>query len=169
MNFRRKVLDYKLFENMFMIMEVIIMTGKRIWRLVFALLIIAGISLGGFALYRMGFAHGAMTNITLPEGGEFPVVPYAYHPLGWHYGPRVGLLGIFPLLCFGGIFFLALMFGFGFMARKRAWMHYYGPGSHPGYWKHHGPPWGPGKPPWEQEQPKAESETPPAETDQTEE
>jgi hypothetical protein len=78
------------------------------------------------------------------------------------------LLGLFPLLCFGGFFFLALMCGFGFMARKRAWMHHYGPGSPHEYWKHRGP-WGPGCPPWEQEQPETETESAPAEADQVEE
>jgi hypothetical protein len=147
-------------------MEVTIMTGKNIFRFVFALAIIVGLVLGGIALYQMGFSHGAMTNITFPEGSEIQVMPYAYSPLGWQTGPRIGLLGLAPLLCFGGFFFLILMFGFGFMARKRAWMHHYGPD-----WKHHGPPPGgqgrPGgaQPPWAGEQPKAESEAPSTETD----
>lgn len=136
------------------------MTGKNIFRFVFALVIIVGLALGGIALYQMGFSHGAMTNITFPEGSEFPVTPYTLHPLGWHYGPRVGLLGLFPLLCFGGFFFLALMCGFGFMARKRAWRHY-GPGWSHEHWKHHGPPpWGSGRPPWAEDQPEAEAEVP---------
>lgn len=148
------------------------MSGKQLlFKGLLALMIVAVLAVGGIAIYRAGFTHGMMTNITLPEGSEFPVesferMPYGHTPLGWHAGPRIGLLGIFPLLCFGGFFFLLLMFGFGFMTSKRAWMHY-GPGSHPNHWRHHGPPpWGSGKPPWEQEQ--AESETPPAETDQTE-
>jgi hypothetical protein len=151
-------------------MEVIDMTGKLIWKVLFALVIIAGLALGGIALYQMGFTHGTMTNITLPEGSEFPVIPYAHRPLGWHYGPRVGLLGLFPLLCFGGFFLLVLLFGFGFMARKRAWRHY-GPGWHSSeYWKHHGPPpWGTGRPPWSEDQSQAESEVPSTETEETEE
>ena len=137
------------------------MTGKLIWKVLFALVIIAGLLLGAAALYQIGYTHGAMTNITLPEGGEFPVMPYAYRSLGWHAGPRVGLLGLFPLLCFGGFFFLVLLFGFGFMARKRAWRHY-SPGE---YWKHHGPPpWGSGRPPWAEEQSQAESQVPSTET-----
>lgn len=146
------------------------MTGKRIWKLIFALIITVGLVVGGIALYQMGFAHGTMSNITISEGGEFPAMPYAYRPLGWwHYGPRVGLLGLFPLLCFGGFFFLVLMFGFGFMARKRAWMHHYGPGSHPGHWKQYGPPpWGWGRPPWTQDQSESASEASSPETDKAE-
>ena len=132
------------------------MKSRFIWRAIFALVVIVGLALGGIALYQMGFSHGAMTNITFPEGSEFPMMPYAYHPLGWHTGPRIGLLGLFPLLCFGGFFFLMLMCGFGFMARRRAWKHY-GPESHHEYWKHYGPPWGPGRPPWAEDQPKTEA------------
>ena len=149
------------------------MSGKQfLFKGLLALIIIVMLAVGGIAIYRAGFTHGMMTNITLPEGSEFPVesfgrMPYGHMPLGWPVGPRVGLLGIFPLLCFGGFFFLLLMVGFGFFARKRAWMHY--PAGHPDYWKHPGPPWGPGRPPWVQEQPEAESETPPAETDHAEE
>jgi len=151
------------------------MTGKRIFKVIFALVVVAVIAFGSLAIYRLGFAHGAMTNITLPEGSEslgeaFGRMPYRHMPLGWHYGPRVGFLGMFPFLCFGGFFFLMLMFGFGFMARKRAWMHHYGPGSHPSHWKHEGtPPRGPGCPPWEQKQPEADPDTPTAETDSTKE
>lgn len=141
------------------------MKGKYLWKVVFTLVVITVLAIGGVALYRLGFSHGAMTNITLPEGSEFPVMLYAHRPLGWNFGTRVGLMGLFPLLCFGGFFFFALMCGFGFMARKRAWMHY-GPGSKPETWKHHGPPhWGPGCPPWEQEKNEADSEIPPVKTD----
>ena len=131
------------------------MKNKFFWRAFFALIFIGVLALGGFAIYQFGFSHGAMTNITLPEGSEFPMAPYAIRPLGWHYGPRVGLLGLFPLLCFGGFFFLMLMFGFGFMTRRRAWKHY-GPGWHSEHWKHNGPPWGPGRPPWVEDQPEPE-------------
>ena len=142
------------------------MTGKRIFKVIFALVVVAVIAFGSLAIYRLGFAHGAITNFTLPEGSEFPMMSYGHMPLNWHAGPRVGLLGIFPFLCFGGFFFLMLMFGFGFMARKRAWLHHYGPGSHPGHWKHEGtPPWGPGCPPWEQKQSKADPESPSVETE----
>ena len=48
------------------------MTGKRIWKVVFALVIIAGLALGGVAIYQVGFTHGAMTNFTLPESSEYP-------------------------------------------------------------------------------------------------
>ena len=145
------------------------MTGKRIWKVIFALVIITGLVLGGAAIYKAGFAHGAMTNLTVPEGSEYPVVPFGHLPYGRAIGPRVGLLGLFPLLCFGGFFTLMLMFGFGFMARKRAWR-YYGPGPHPDHWKHHGQPpwWGSGKPPWEQEQPQRDADQPPVEAEDSE-
>ena len=142
------------------------MTGKRIWKFVFALVVITVLAFGGMALYRLGFTHGALTNITLPEGSEFPMMPYAYRPFGGHYGPRVGLLGLFPLLCFGGFFFLALMFGGGCLARRWAWMRY--STKNPEYWKKYGPPHGrPGCPPWADDQPEAVSETPPKDSDQT--
>jgi hypothetical protein len=156
--------------KIYFIMEVIIMKGKFIWRMIFALLVITVFTLGSIAIYRMGFTHGAMTNITLPEGSDFPVTPYAHRSLGWHYSPRLGLLGIFPLLCFGGFFFLMLMFGFGFIARKRSWMHHYGPGPYPGHWKHHGtPPWGPDKAPPPDTQNEAKPESPSTETRPSEE
>lgn len=131
------------------------MTGKRIWKVIFILVIVTGLVLGGVAIYRAGFTHGAMTNLTLPEGSEYPVVPFRHLPYGMGIGPRAGLLGLFPLMCFGGFFFLMLFFGFGFCARRRAWMHY-GPGAHH-HWKHHGPP------PWEQSE--AESQPPSDETE----
>ena len=141
------------------------MTGKRIWKVFFAVLVIAGLALGGVAIYNAGFAHGAMTNLALPEGSEVPLVPFHRLPAGWGIGGRVGLLGLFPLLCFGGFFFLVLFFGFGFFARRRAWMHD-GPGAYH-HWKHHGPPsWGPGKPPWTEDQSQPESGTPKAESEE---
>jgi hypothetical protein len=115
-----------------------------------ALVILAGVTLGGIALYQAGFAHGAMTNFTWPESAEAPLVPHGYQPYARTIGPRAGLLGFFPLLCFGG-FFLLLIASFGFFARRRAWMHC-GPEAYHA-WKHHGSPppwWGTGKPPWEQ-------------------
>lgn len=147
------------------------MTGKRIFvGMLLTLVVVALLALGGAAIYQAGFTQGAMANLTLPEGGEFPVMPHSgvplgYMPLGWHAGPRVGLLGLFPLLCFGGFFFLVLMCGFGF--RKRAWRHY-GPGWHE-HWKHYGPPpWGSGKPPWAETQAQTESDIPSMETEETE-
>jgi len=145
------------------------MTGKWIWRMVFALLIITGLALGGAAVYKAGFTHGVMTNLTLPEGSEQSVTPYGV-PFGHMYygrgiGPRAGLFVLFPLLCFGGFFLLLLIGGAGFYARRRAWMHD-GPGAYP-YWKHHGPPsWGPGKPPWTEDQSQPESGTPKAESEE---
>ena len=137
------------------------MTGKQIWKVVFALAIIAGLALGGVAIYQAGFTHGAMTNFRLPESSEYPVMPFGHMPYGRSIGPRVGLLGLFPLLCFGGFFFLLLMGGFGVFARRRAWMHCE-PGTYPNHCKHHGPPppwWGQEKPPWAEGQPQAEPNT----------
>ena len=140
------------------------MTGKQIWKVVFALVIITGLALGSVTIYKVGFSHGVMTNLTLPESSEYPSVPFRHLPYERSILPRVGLLGLFPLLCFGSFFFLLLIGGFGFCSR-RAWKHY-GPG--PNYhWKHHGPPpwWGQEKPPWAEDQPQTESDRPLAETE----
>jgi hypothetical protein len=154
-------------------MEVTLMktskTARWIWRLLFALALVAGLTLGGVAIYRIGFTHGAMTNLTLPEGAQSPLMPYGHLPYGRPIGPRVGLLGLFPLLCFGGFFFLTLILGFGLIARKRAWSHHYGPGPHPDDWKHHGPPpwWGPGKAPWTGDQSSTQAGASASETEET--
>jgi len=144
------------------------MSGKRIFvRVLLALIFVTLLAIGGAMIYQAGFARGALTNLSLPEGNVFPMAPLRYLPrFGWHAVPRIGLLGLFPLLCFGSFFFLVLLCGFGFFARKRAWMRYhYGPESDPEYWKHYGPPpWGPGRPPWARNQPESES----GETDQSE-
>lgn len=145
------------------------MTGKRIWKVVFALVIIAGLALGGVAIYRAGFTHGVITNFTPPEGAEYPMIPFGHMPYGRSIGPRVGLLGLFPLLCFGGFFFLLLIGGISFCARRRAWMRY-GPGAYQ-HWKQHGPPppwWGQDKPPWADDQSQTDSDTPPTETEEPE-
>lgn len=140
------------------------MSGIRILiRVLLALVFVALLVAGAVAIYQAGFTHGALTNLSLPEGEAYPMVPLGHPPLGWHAGPRIGLLALFPLLCFGSFFFLLLLFGFGFFARKRAWMY------HPEHWKHPGPPpWGPGCPPWAQDQPRAGSETPTAEAEESE-
>ena len=144
------------------------MTGKRIWKVVFALVIIAGLALGAVAIYRAGFTHGVMSDFKLPESSEYPVIPYGHMPYGRSIGPRVGLLGLFPLLCFGAFFFLMLIWGMGFFFRRRAWMHD-GPGSYPHHWKHHGPPppwWGQEKPPGAEDQSQAgPTNTPSTETE----
>ena len=43
------------------------MTGKRIWKVVFISVVVAVLVFGSIALYRLGFAHGAMTNFSFPE------------------------------------------------------------------------------------------------------
>jgi hypothetical protein len=142
------------------------MTDKRIWKVIFALVIVVGLVLGGVAIYNAGFTHGAMINITLPEGSEAPLVPHGHMPYGRSFGPRAGLLGLFPLLCFGGFFFLLFFSGLACFARRRAWMHY-GPGAAQ-YWKHHGPPpswWGSGKPPWAEDPTQTEPAAPSADTE----
>jgi hypothetical protein len=123
------------------------MIGKRFWKVIIALMIVTGLVLGGVVIYQAGYAHGAMTGFSLPANAEHPVVPFDPMLYGYHMGPRVGLLGLFPLLCFGGFFYLLLIFGMGIFARKRAWMHY-GPGAHPHNWRHSEPPPPPG---WNQE------------------
>lgn len=143
------------------------MNGKWIFKTIFAMVIIAGLVIGGVALYQLGFSQGAMTTLALPEGGEELVAPGRFMYPGWHFGPRAGLLGLFPLLfCFGGFFFLMVMFAFGFVFRRRAWKRH-GPGRHHEYWKHHGqPPWGPDRPGKAEDQSKTESEDPPEEKEE---
>jgi hypothetical protein len=140
-------------------MEVNRMTGKRILSVVFALIIVVGFVLGGVAIYQAGFTQGAMTNLALPEGSEAPVVPYRHVPYAYGFGPRIGLFGLFPLFCFGGFFFLLLFFGFGFFARRRAWMRW-GPEAYH-HWKHYGPPH------WDKDRPESEPSPPPAETEES--
>ena len=142
------------------------MTGRRIWRAVFALVIIAALVLGCVAIYQAGFARGAMSDFKLPESSEYPLMPYGHLPYGHSIVPRVGLLGLFPLLCFGGIFFLMVFWGLSFFARRRAWMHA-GPCVNSHHWKHHGPPpwWGQQKPPESQDQPQADSDSTSATTE----
>ena len=136
------------------------MTGRRIWRVVFAMVIIAGLVLGGVAIYQAGFARGLMSDFKLPESSEYPLIPYGHMPYGRSIMPRLGLLGLFPLLCFGGFFFLIVFWGLSFFARRRPWMHD-GPCTNSNHWKHHGPPpwWGQQKPPEAQGQSQTDSNT----------
>ena len=145
------------------------MTGTRIWKAVFALVVIAGLVLGAVAIYQAGYAHGAMTNFNLPESSEYPSMPFRYMPYGRSIGPRVGLLGLFPLLCFGGFFFLMAFGGLSFFARRRAWMHS-GPCTNPKHWKHYGPPswWGQEKSPEAEDRSQPDSNTSSAKTEDLE-
>jgi hypothetical protein len=142
-------------------MEVISMTARRIWKIFFAMVIIAALVLGGVAIYQAGFARGVVSDFKLPESSQYPLVPYGHMPYGRSIMPRLGLLGLFPLLCFGGFFFLMMFWGLSFFARRRAWMHD-GPCANPHHWKYHGPPpwWGQGKPPEAGDQSQADSNTP---------
>lgn len=140
---------------------------RRIWRFFFFLVVAAGLVLGGIALYRLGFSQGALTNLTLPEGAEAPLVPYGRVPFGWYAWPHFGLLGFFPLLCLGGFFFLMAMSLFGFFGRRRAWMGY-GPGAHR-HWKQYGPPpWGPEEPRGSGDPPKAQADDSPPDEGESE-
>ena len=137
------------------------MTGKRIWNIIFMLVIITGLILGGVAVYQAGFARGMMSDFKLPESSEYPLMPYGHLPYGRSLLPRLGLLGLFPLLCFGGIFFLMVFWGLSLFTRRRVWMHD-GPCANPNHWKHHGPPpwWGQQKPPESQGQSQTDSNEP---------
>ena len=136
------------------------MTGKRIWGIIFALVIIAALVLASVAIYQAGFARGAMSDFKLSEGSEYPLVPYGHLPYGRSIVPRLGLLGLFPLLCFGSFFFLMVFWGLSFFSRRRAWM-YDGPCTNLHHWKHHGPRpwWGQHKPSEVEGQPKTDSNT----------
>ena len=137
------------------------MIGRRIWRVVFALVIIAALVLAGVAIYQAGFAHGVVNDFKLPESSEYPLTPYGHLPYGRSIMPRLGLLGLFPLLCFGSFFFLMVFWGLSFFARRRAWMHA-GPCDNPKHWKHYGPPpwWGPKEPPKAEGQSQTDSSKP---------
>ena len=138
------------------------MTARILWRLLFFFVIIVGLAVGAAALYQLGYSQGAMTAMAMPEGSAEMLSPVVGLYPGWHYGPRVGLLGFFPLLlCLGGFFFLLMIFGFGFAARRRAWWKC-APGAREAYWKHYGPPpYGPGRPSEEAAQPEKEPESSP--------
>ena len=145
------------------------MTGRRIFAgVLLTFIIVTLLVISGAVIYKAGFTHGAMTNLSLPEGREFPMMPFRRMPLGWHAVPRIGLLGLFPLFCLGSFIFLLVLCGFGWISRRHAWQHYYGPGSPPEGWKHYGPPpWGPGRPPWAESQAQTESDIPSAEAEET--
>jgi hypothetical protein len=152
-------------------MEVNTMFWKRtIWQILFALVVIVFLAVGGVAIYRVGFTQGAMSDITLPEGNDIYLMPHRMVPHPGYFYPRVGLLGFFPfLLCFGGFFLLMMVFG----ACRRAW-HWKYAGKEQEYWKRRGPGWhwhphwGPGHPPWGDDQPETESDAPSAEADESE-
>ena len=142
---------------------------RTIWWILLGIVVLAFLAIGGITIYRVGFAQGAVSEITLPEGNEIYLMPHRIVPRPGYYYPRAGLGGFFPLLfCLGSFFLLMLMFGFG---RRHYWVH-----RDKEYWKNHpwphrhwpGAPWGPGKPPWVEDQPKTESATPPAEADESE-
>ena len=138
------------------------MTGRRIWKIFLALVIVAALVLGGVAIYQAGFARGVNSEFKFPESSEYPLIPYRHMPYGRNMiVPRLGLLGLFPLLCLGGFFFLMVFWGLSFFARRRAWMQD-GSSANPYHWKYHGPPpwWGQGKPPEAAGQSQADSNAP---------
>jgi hypothetical protein len=144
---------------------------RTIWWILLGVVVLALLGIGGVAIYRAGYTHGAMADFTLPEGSELPAFPYGRTPFayGRHIGPRAGLFGFFPLLfCFGGLFLLMLAFG---SCRRMFYRKYAGKG----HWKHHGPhpywhggPWEAGKPPWAEDQPETESDAPSVEAEEAE-
>jgi hypothetical protein len=146
---------------------------RTIWWILLGVVVLALLAIGGVAIYRAGFTHGAMTNLTLSEGNEFPAFPHRMVPYRRPFGMRSGLSGFFPaLFCFGGLF----MVGLAFAAFRRRHYWKYADKEYAKYWKHHGPPpywhagpWGPGKPPWAEDQPESEPDAPSAETDDSEE
>ena len=140
---------------------------RTIWRILFSVVVILLILMAGGLIYRAGFTHGALTEITIPEGSDINLMPHGYAPYSRHFGPRLGLLGFFPFfLCFAGIFLVMMVFGAG-----RRMMYWKYAGKNHKYWKTHGPGhwhgrhWGPGCPPWEEDQPESESENPAAESE----
>jgi len=135
---------------------------RTIWKILFAIMVIAFLTIGGVTIYKAGFTQGAMAEISLHEDGDGVIMPHRMVPYAGYYHPRAGLFGFFPfLLCFGGFFFL--MFAFG--ACRRAWYWKYAGKDHPNHWKQHGPRrywkgphWGPGHSPWDEDQSETESD-----------
>jgi hypothetical protein len=121
--------------------------GSFILRFMAALLLIAILAGGGYAVYRLGFTQGYAVGIAQTAGDSqqfrqgFPYYPGFMMP---HFG--FGFFPIFPLFgfLFFGFFILMLV---GFIFRPRHW----GPA---GMQHMHDHPWGP--PPWAKEQPGAE-------------
>ena len=117
----------------------------RLWKVVLGILLLALLVGGGFALYRAGYAHGVMADVTFPDGSFEGIAPFHRMP----YGMRgySGHMGFFPLgrLFFGGlIFFLLVGAIFRFFGMRHYWamhrMGYAGEDAPP--WMRHHPYWG---------------------------
>lgn len=142
-------------------------------RLVMAVLVIAVLVGGGFALYRAGMAAGAAQGYLAGQAaasspkadGAAPTTPVLPYYPGWGYGIGFPFFAPFhPFLGFFGLFFLIALFLFPLLAigrflAFRGFMHRAamsgqgGPGAKEGSWMHP-EPWGP-------ESPKTEGEKKP--------
>ena len=113
------------------------MNGRIVWRVLLALVLIAGIVGAGVYVYNMGVAQGLAASGTLrgvaPEAGAAPY-PYFGGPFVYHRPLGFGFLScLFPLL--GLLFILGLVrmiLGCG----RWGWRH----GPHHGPWEKGVPP-----------------------------
>ncbi len=126
--------------------------NKKTFSILTIVILVLVLIAGGFALYRIGFLHGAAAGLNsedlmmgreffdsyhsgrLPYSGMFPH-SRGFYPMG--FNPLGGLLG---LLFFGFILFLIFR-GIASLFWGRRMHMAYGPWQH-----HHGQHWGP--PPW---------------------
>ena len=92
------------------------MNGRIIFRVLLALVLLAGVAAVGVYAYNAGVARGLAENVALAQPGEggVPVVPYAYgygapyffhRPFfGFGFGPLGCLFPLLALLLFFGLF-----------------------------------------------------------------
>lgn len=139
----------------------------RLWKVVLGIVLVALLVGGGAMLYRAGYAHGVMSDVSFEEmpfahGDTDGMMPGYGMPYGGMRGYH-GQMGFFPLgrLLFGGLIFL-LILGciFRFFGMRRYWamnrMDYEGKGAPPWMWHHRHPYWGEMNP--DDEEKKEESE-----------
>ena len=130
-----------------------------IWKVVLGLVIIGLLVGGGVALYRTGYAHGVMSDMSFEEmpfahGDVDGMMPYhgmhgmrGYHGYGHFSFGRMLFGGLIFFLIVGGLFRLFGMrrYGYGMPPWAMHKMHHKGKGGPP--WMHHDHPyWGKMKP-----------------------
>jgi hypothetical protein len=97
-------------------------------RILFSIVVVALIALGGFAIYRAGLTQGYMTGLQAASSAGNPVVPNNF-PVPWgYYGPFGGFPVLLPILA---IFVLLIivrlalfpLFIMGGAMRHMGWWH----------------------------------------------
>jgi hypothetical protein len=123
-------------------------------RILFSVVLVGLVVLGGFALYRAGLSQGYVTGLQAASSAGNPVVPNNY-PVPWgYYGPFGGFPILLPVLAiFGLLFFVRLaLFPLFMMGKVMRFMSWHGAAAGgPEFeawgkeWKRHsghmGPPW----------------------------